>query len=54
MAAESDTVSKAVVICEGNLHDPNFSKKIRSLLGQLETILDPPKRKEHVLKVDKV
>lgn len=54
MAADSDGVLKAVVICEGDLHDPDFPTKFRSLLGQLKSILDPPKRKKRFLKVDKV
>lgn len=54
MAADSDGVLKAVVICEGDLHDPDFPQKFRSLLGQLKSILDPPKRKKRFLKVDKV
>lgn len=54
MAEDSDGTLKAVVICEGDLHDPDFPRKFRSLLGKLKSILDPPKRRERFLKVDKV
>lgn len=39
MAEDSDGTLKAVVICEGDLHDPDFPKKFRSLLGKLKSIL---------------
>lgn len=54
MAEDSDGTLKAVVICEGDLHDPDFPLKFRSLLGKLKSILDPPKRRKRFLKVDKV
>lgn len=54
MAEDSDGTLKAVVICEGDLHDPDFPQKFRSLLGKLKSILDPPKKKKRFLKVDKV
>lgn len=54
MAADSDGTLKAVVICEGDLHDPEFPKKFRTLLGKLNSILDPPKRKKRLIKVNKV
>lgn len=54
MAEDSDGTLKAVVICEGDLHDPDFPHKFRSLLGKLKSILDPPKRRKRFLKVDKV
>lgn len=54
MAADSDGTLKAVVICEGDLHDPDFPKKFRTLLGKLNSILDPPKRKKRLIKVNKV
>lgn len=52
MAADSDGTLTAVVICEGNLHDPDFPKKFRVLLGKLKNILQQPKSKK--LKVNKV
>lgn len=54
MAEDSDGTLKAVVICEGDLHDPEFPKKFRSLLGKLKSILDHPKRKKKLIKVNKV
>lgn len=54
MAEDSDGTLQAVVICEGDLHDPEFPKKFRALLGNLKQILDPPKRKKRFLKVKKV
>lgn len=54
MAEDSDGTLEAVVICEGDLHDPDFPKKFRSLLGKLKSILDPPKRRKRFLKVNKV
>lgn len=54
MAEDSDGTLKAVVICEGDLHDPDFPQKFRSLLGKLKSILDPPKRRKRFLKVKKV
>lgn len=53
MAADSDGTLTAVVICEGDLHDPDFPKKFRILLGKLKTILEQPKRSKK-LKVNKV
>lgn len=54
MAADSDGSLTAVVICEGNLSDPDFPKKFRSLLGKLKSILDQTKRKKRLIKVNKV
>lgn len=55
MAADSDGSLTAVVICEGDLHDPEFPRKFRSLLGKLKTILDvPAKRPKKCIKVNKV
>ena len=54
MAEDSDGTLQAVVICEGDLHDPDFAKKFRSLVGRLKTILDQPKRKKRLIKVKKV
>lgn len=54
MAEDSDGTLKAVVICEGDLHDPDFPQKFRSFLGDLKSILDPPKRRKRFLKVKKV
>lgn len=54
MAEDSDGTLKAVVICEGDLHDPDFPQKFRSLVGKLKAIIDPPKRKKRFLKVAKV
>ena len=54
MAEDSDGTLQAVVICEGDLHDPDFPQKFRSLLGKLKSILDPPKRRKRFLKVKKV
>jgi hypothetical protein len=41
----------AVVICEGNLYDPNFKKKLNSLVSKLTFLLEGPQEQ---LKVDKV
>lgn len=54
MAADSDGSLTAVVICEGDLHDPDFPKKFKSLLGKLKSILEQPKRKKKLIKVNKV
>lgn len=54
MAADSDGTLTAVVICEGDLHDPEFPKKFKSLLGKLKSILEQPKRKKKFIKVNKV
>lgn len=52
MAADSDGTLKAVVICEGDLHDPEFPRKFRNILGKLKSLLEQPKAKK--LKVNKV
>lgn len=52
MAADSDGTLKAVVICEGDLHDPEFPRKLKNILGKLKTLLEQPKAKK--LKVNKV
>ena len=54
MAADSDGTLTAVVICEGDLHDPEFPKKFKSLLNNLKSILVQPKRKKKLIKVSKV
>ncbi|KAJ6646403.1 Nuclear receptor coactivator 6, partial [Pseudolycoriella hygida] len=54
MAADSDGTLTAVVICEGDFHDPDFPKKFNTLLGKLNTILEQPKRKKKLIKVNKV
>lgn len=55
MAADSDGSLTAVVICEGDLHDPEFPKKLKTLLGKLTQILAPkPKRRKKCIKVNKV
>lgn len=40
MAADSDGSLLAVVICEGDLHDPDFPRNFHTLLGRLTSILD--------------
>lgn len=52
MAADSDGSLTAVVICEGDLHDPEFKNKFRSFLGKLKSLIEQPKTKK--LKVNKV
>lgn len=55
MAADSDGSLTAVVICEGDLHDPDFPRKFRALLGKLKSILaEPAKRPKKCIKVNKV
>lgn len=54
MAEHGDGTLKAVVIYEGDLHDPEFPKKFRSLLSKLKTILDQPARKKKSIRVKKV
>lgn len=54
MAADSDGTLTAVVICEGDFHDPDFPKKFKSLLGRLKSILEQPKRTKKFIKVNKV
>lgn len=55
MAADSDGSLKAVVICEGDLHDPDFPKRLKTLLCKLTQILAPkPKRRKKCIKVNKV
>lgn len=54
MAADSDGTLTAVVICEGDLHDPSFPKKLKSLLGKLKSILEQPKKKKKLIKINKV
>lgn len=55
MAADSDGSLQAVVICEGDLHDPDFPKRLKTLLGKLTQILAPkPKRRKKCIKVNKV
>ncbi|KAG4074930.1 hypothetical protein HA402_009355 [Bradysia odoriphaga] len=54
MAADSDGTLTAVVICEGDFHDPDFPKKFKSLLGKLNSILEQPKRSKKLIKVNKV
>lgn len=55
MAADSDGSLTAVVICEGDLHDPDFPIKLKSLLSKLTQILAPkPKRRKKCIKVNKV
>lgn len=53
MAADSDGSLTAVVICEGNLHDPEFPRKFRHLVTKLKHILQQPKKSKK-LKVNKV
>uniref|UniRef100_A0A182F1C0 Nuclear receptor coactivator 6 TRADD-N domain-containing protein n=1 Tax=Anopheles albimanus TaxID=7167 RepID=A0A182F1C0_ANOAL len=47
---------KAVVICEGNLHDPDFPARLESLIENLATLVEDEKddESEERLKVDKV
>ncbi|GAB0096809.1 hypothetical protein DMENIID0001_123770 [Sergentomyia squamirostris] len=52
MAADSDGTLTAVVICEGDLRDPEFPNKFRVLLARLKALLEQPKSKK--LKVNKV
>ncbi|XP_055680804.1 serine-rich adhesin for platelets isoform X2 [Lutzomyia longipalpis] len=52
MAADSDGSLTAVVICEGDVRDPEFPKKFRVLLARLKALLEQPKSKK--LKVNKV
>lgn len=54
MAADSDGTLTAVVICEGDLHDPSFPNKLKSLLGKLKSILEQPKRRKRLIKINKV
>lgn len=55
MAADSDGSLTAVVICEGDLHDPEFPTKLKTLLNKLTQILAPkPKRRKKCIKVNKV
>lgn len=62
MAADSDgdqqnnnsrTTLKAVVICEGNLHDPDFQTRLDCLVAKLTTLVEEP-ADNGKLKVDKV
>lgn len=52
MAADSDGTLTAVVICEGDLHDPEFPGKLKNLLGKLNSLIEQPKSKK--LKINKV
>lgn len=52
MAADSDGTLQAVVICEGDIRDPEFPRKFRHLLGRLNRLLEQPKSEK--LKVNKV
>lgn len=54
MAADSDGQTlQAVVICEGDLRDPEFPGKFRHLVGRLnKLLLEKPKSRK--LKVKKV
>lgn len=62
MAADSDgdqqnnnssSTLKAVVICEGNLHDPDFQTRLDCLVAKLTTLVEEPADNGQ-LKVDKV
>lgn len=54
MAADSDGQTlQAVVICEGDLRDPEFPSKFRHLVGRLNKLL-VEKPKSRKLKVNKV
>lgn len=55
MAADSDgqALQTAVVICEGDLRDPEFPSKFRHLVGRLNKLL-VEKPKSRKLKVNKV
>lgn len=54
MAADSDGQTlQAVVICEGDLQDPEFPSKFRHLVGRLNKLL-VEKPKSRKLKVKKV
>lgn len=56
MAEDSDGNDKnltAVVICEGDYHDPKFPQKLNKLVARLNSLIDEqPKSKR--LKVNKV
>lgn len=54
MAADiSDGNLTAVVICEGNYHDPSFPQKLNDLVSKLNSLIEQqPKAKR--LKVNKV
>lgn len=56
MAEDSDGYDKsltAVVICEGDYHDPKFPQKLNKLVARLNSLIDEqPKSKR--LKVNKV
>lgn len=56
MAEDSDGNDKnltAVVICEGDYHDPKFPQKLNALVARLNSLIDEqPKSKR--LKVNKV
>lgn len=56
MAADSDGNGKnltAVVICEGDYHDPTFPQKLNNLVARLNSLIEEqPKTKR--LKVNKV
>lgn len=49
----NDNSLKAVVICEGDYHDPKFPQKLNKLVARLNSLIDEqPKSKR--LKVNKV
>lgn len=61
MVADSDGKTlTAVVICEGNLNDPDFPEKLNELVGQLTTLTQnaadkgAPETSKNKLKVAKV
>jgi hypothetical protein len=53
MAEDSDGTLTAVVICEGNLHDPDFPDKLNEIVGKLQSLVDEESEASK-LKVNKV
>jgi hypothetical protein len=52
MAEDSDGTLTAVVICEGNLHDPDFPDKLNEIVGKLQSLVEESESSK--LKVNKV
>lgn len=54
MAADSDGLNlTAVVICEGDYHDPTFPQKLNNLVQRLNNLIEKQPKSER-LKVAKV
>lgn len=59
MAEDSDGLLTAVLVCDGDLRDPDIPRKFRTLLGRLTVILDEsvkctPTNKKNCITVNKV